>query len=180
MTINNWNWKQQIPDIQLTLLKSKEKNLSKYEEPFKIIYNEKDSEDDLSSEDTSFTEKSKFTYIKEWTNHAGNINLSQMDNAILSCDIIEDLSKFINNMLARQTIWNNMMTFDGSSSLKWPIYYSQKKLSNEAYSFSTQENVLRLTKSLAGETRRTVEMFFIATQKPDEILDILENTTVQS
>lgn len=67
----------QLLDIQLIRLKNKEKNLLEH----KMKY--------------SFSNKSKLTYIKEWTNNVGNINLTQLDNSISSNDRIENLTKSI-------------------------------------------------------------------------------------
>lgn len=85
---------------------------------------------------------------------------------------MENLTKSVNNMLSRQTVKNNLMFFNGSSCLKWPIYVSQHNFSNAACNFSPDKHVLRFNNNFVGEARKTAEMILITASKPDEILDM--------
>lgn len=166
--------KQKFLKIGEARLKNKENSLSKYQEFLEKV---ESSLEECSSEEEVKSRKSvqsRSSYVREWTNKVNDHYDVNDEVESTRKNEIEGLTKSINNMLSRQTIGNQLMTFDGSSYLKWPIFYSQFKLSNETCSFSPKENVLRLNKSLTNDARKSVEMLLITAQNPDEILDILQ------
>ncbi|CAH1109143.1 unnamed protein product [Psylliodes chrysocephalus] len=160
----------------LNLLESKLENkktfFSKYEKYFNINSDSNESEDSRNDLRSLCIEKSTtLGNTEEWVSK----NHQYLEYSLVSHNNdVENLTKSINSMFARQTVGKQLINFNGSSHLKWPIYYSQFLLSDKACLFSPGENVLRLNDSLSGEARRSVEMLLITDRNPDKILIILK------
>ncbi|CAH1106517.1 unnamed protein product [Psylliodes chrysocephalus] len=166
------NRKKKLLNLLESKLENKKTFFSKYEEYFNINSDSNESEDsrrDLRS--LSIEKSTRLRNTEEWVSK----NHQCLDYSLVSHNNdVENLTKSINSMLTRQTVGKQLINFDGSSHLKWPIYYSQFLLTDKACLFSPEENVLRLNDSLSGEARKSVEMLLITARNPDKILNILK------